>query len=395
MEIRKIAIVGAGAMGSGIATAFSMAGIPVLLKDVTLEAAQTGLNRIVKTVQGRLAKGQLTPEKAEQIIDRVTVVADYDWFDQVDLVIEAAAEDIEVKHEIFRALDEATPAHCILATNTSSLSVTWIASATKRPQKVVGLHFFNPAHVMRLVEVVAGLDTAQTTIDLLIELCHRIGKLAVRVEECASFLVNRLLGRYSLEALYILQDQIATPQEIDHAAIDMAMPMGPVSLRDFTGIDIGYHVAQFNFREYGPRFEPAPLLKAMFDKGWLGQKTLKGFYEYDAQTRKPVGLNSELPELLERFPRSSASFDPRRLFLPMINEALLVLQEHIVKPTELDAALMAGLGMRKGPLKLAEEIGLAECLRLMEQLFEEQGERFRPAPLLKRLVWGHRTLVIG
>jgi len=175
----------------------------------------------------------------------------------------------------------------------------------------------------------------------------------------------------------------------------MAMPMGPISLRDFTGIDIGHHVAQFNFREYGPRFEPAPLLNAMFEKGWLGQKALRGFYDYDPNTRKPVGLNPELPELLERFPRREQPFDARRLFLPMINEAFLVIQEHIVKPTELDPALIAGLGMRKGPLKLAEEIGLAECLRLLEQLFEEQGERFRPAPLLKRLVWGHRTLVIG
>lgn len=395
MEIRKVAIVGAGAMGSGIATALALSGIPVLLKDVTLDAAQAGMTRILKTIQGRVAKNFLTPEKAEQILDRVTVVDQYDWFDQVDLVIEAAAEDIAIKHEIFKTLDEVTPAHAVLATNTSSLSVTWIASATKRPQNVVGMHFFNPAHVMRLVEVVAGLDTSHETVESVTQLCHKIGKMAVRVEECASFLVNRLLGRYSTEALYVLQDQVATPHEIDQAAIDMAMPMGPISLRDFTGIDIGHHVAQFNFREYGPRFEPAPLLNAMFEKGWLGQKTLRGFYEYDPNTRKPIGLNPDLPELLERFPRREQPFDARRLFLPMINEAFLVLQEHIVKPTELDSALIAGLGMRKGPLKLAEEIGLAECLRLLEQLFEEQGERFRPAPLLKRLVWGHRTLVIG
>lgn len=395
MEIHKVAVIGAGAMGSGIATALCLAGFPVLLKDVSEAAATAGLLRIQKTLQGRVAKGQLTADKADKALAHVTVVTDYGWFDQMDLVIEAVAEDIDVKHALFKTLDEVTPAHAILATNTSSLSISWIASATRRPQQVVGMHFFNPAHVMRLVEIVAGLDTSTATVDSVTDLCQKMGKMAVRVEECASFLVNRLLGRYSTEALYILQDQLASPSDIDQAAMDFAMPMGPISLRDFTGIDIGFHVATFNHREYGPRFEPAPLLRAMFERGWLGQKTRKGFYEYDAQTHKRLGLNPELPELLEHFPRREGNFDVRRLFLPMINEAFLVLQEHVVKPTELDPAMVAGLGMRQGPLKLAEEIGLAECLRLLEQLFEEQGERFRPAPLLKRLVWGRRTLVIG
>lgn len=395
MDIHKVAVVGAGAMGSGIAAAMALSGVPVLLKDVDLLAANRGLSQIQKTLAGRVKKGTMTPEAMDQVLDRITPVENYDWFDQVDLVIEAAAEKIEVKHQIFRDLDAATPPHAILATNTSSLSITWIASATRRASQVVGMHFFNPAHVMKLVEVVAGLDTSAETVESVIELSKRIGKMAVRVEECASFLVNRLLGRYSSEALYIVQDQLATPEEVDRAAVELAMPMGPVTLRDFTGIDIGFHVASFNYSEYGPRFQPPPLLERMFERGWLGVKTNRGFYEYDAESRKAVGVNPDLAEILDEFPRRTGAFDPRRLFLPMINEAFLVMQERVVKPTELDPAMRAGLGMRKGPFQLAEEIGLAECLKLLEALFEEQGERFRPAPLLKRLVWGRRTLVIG
>lgn len=395
MEIHKTAVVGAGAMGSGIATALALAGVPVLLKDVSLEAAEQGFARIAKTIQGRVKKGQLSPEKAEQVLDRITVVDDFRWFDQLELVIEAVAENIEVKHALFATLDEVCPAHTILATNTSSLSITWIAAATKRASQVVGLHFFNPAHVMRLVEVVRGLDTSAATVSAMERLCQRMGKLAVEVQECASFLVNRLLGRYATEALYILQDTLVTPEALDEAAVALCMPMGPIALRDFTGIDIGHQVAQFNHREYGPRFEPAPLLEAMFQRGWFGQKTGQGFYQYDAQTRAKLCVNPGMLELLSIPTDQRLPFDVRRLFLPMINEAFLVIQEQVARATEIDPALMAGLGMRKGPLRLAEEIGLAECLRLMEAHFEQHGERFRPAPLLKRLVWGKRSLVVG
>jgi len=310
-------------------------------------------------------------------------------------VIEAAAEDIAVKHRLFRELDEVTPPHALLATNTSSLSITYIASVTKRPSQVLGLHFFNPAHVMKLVEVVRGLDTSEATLELAGEVCRRMGKLSIQVEECASFLVNRLLGRYASEALFMLQDQVIDPEGLDRAAFDFVMPMGPIALRDFTGIDIGHHVATFNHSEYGARFEPPALLGQMFERGWLGQKAGQGFYVYDPETRRPTGVNPQLAGLLERFPRSSEPFDVRRLFLPMINEALLVIQEHVARPGEIDLAMRAGLGMRRGPLQIAEDIGLAECLNLLEGYFLTHGERFRPAPLLKRLVWGRRTMVMG
>lgn len=394
-QIHTVGVIGAGAMGSGIATALLLAGLRVLLQDITLAAATAGKQRIQKTLQGRVAKGSLAAAEAEALLANIALVTDYEGFEQVDLVIEAAAEDITIKHAIFKKLDAITPAHAILATNTSSLSITWIAAATARADRVVGMHFFNPAHVMKLVEIVPGLETSVSTVDSAIALGTRLGKLAVRVEECASFLVNRLLGRYGGEALYILQDGIAGPEAIDAAAVALGMPMGPITLRDFTGVDIGHAVASFNFQEYGERFAPPPLLAAMKQAGHLGQKTLQGFYVYDPQTRAKQGVNPELSVLLERFPKHGDAFDPRRIFLTMINEAFYCLQERVVAADQLDAALRAGLGMKKGPLEMAESFGLSTCLELLEALFRSHGERFRPAPLLKRMVWAGRTRVVG
>ncbi|HEY9712650.1 MAG TPA: 3-hydroxyacyl-CoA dehydrogenase, partial [Chroococcales cyanobacterium] len=263
--------------------------------------------------------------------------------------------------------------------------------------KVVGLHFFNPAHLMKLVEVVPGLDTSSDTINTALELGVALGKLAVRVEECASFLVNRLLGRYINEALWCLQEGIATVEEIDKAAVDFVMPIGPLALRDMNGSDVGLAVAQFNYQEYGDRFLPAPVLEEMVRKNLLGQKTKEGFYKYDEATRKRTGANSRLAEILVNVGGTRDDvppFEVERLFLPMINEAFLVLQEKVCDLEDLDPALMAGLGMRRGPLTLASELGLSVCLEKIEQLYEIFGERFRPAPLLKRYVWAKRTTVI-
>jgi 3-hydroxyacyl-CoA dehydrogenase / enoyl-CoA hydratase / 3-hydroxybutyryl-CoA epimerase len=305
-------------------------------------------------------------------------------------------EKIEIKRAVFNELDKRTPKHCILATNTSGLSITQIASFTQRPEKVLGLHFFNPAHIMKLVEVIPGLETSEETVQQCMEFVRSLGKLAVRVEECASFLVNRLLGRYMNEALYCLQEGIASIEEIDKAVCDYVMPIGPFALRDMNGADIGLAVAKFNYQEYGERFRPAPVLEAMVDQKLLGQKTGKGFYLYDPETKKRTAPNAEVEGLATRFKNGSGTenFNVERLFLAMINEAFLVLQEKVCAPEDIDPALEAGLGMRKGPLKLAQEMGLEQTLQKIEHLFEAHGERFRPAPLLKRYVWGGKSAVV-
>ena len=395
MEVNKVAVVGAGTMGSTIAVALISRGIPVTLKDVDQASVDKGLATIDRLLKSRVEKG-LSAAEAEHQKSLVEPATDYSAFAEIDLVIEAVPEMVDLKKQVFEDLDQYCNVEAIFASNTSSLSITQLGAFTRRPDKVVGLHFFNPAHLMKLVEVIPGLETSQDTVFTAIEFGQALGKLAVRVDECASFLVNRLLGRYINEALYVLQEGLASVTEIDKAVCDFAMPIGPLALRDMNGADIGLAVARFNYQEYGDRFLPAPILDEMVRRNLLGQKTLEGFYLYDKETRKRKGANPVVAEIINTLGKPSATdgFEVERLFLPMINEAFLALQERVCETEDLDPALMAGLGMRKGPLTMAADMGLDNCLKRIEKLHQQFGERFRPAPLLKRFVWARRTAVI-
>jgi 3-hydroxyacyl-CoA dehydrogenase len=398
MEIKSVAVIGAGTMGSSIAVALASCGYTVFLKDVTEEFVAAGLKKVDKFFDSKMKKG-LPTEDAQNQRAAITGVTDYDRFSAVDLVIEAVSENIDVKRAVFTELEAKVGPQTILASNTSGLSITRIAAFTSSPQRVIGLHFFNPAHIMKLVEVIPGLETSTGTVDDCIRFVKSLGKLAVRVEECASFLVNRLLGRYMNEALWCLQDRTATIADIDQAVCDYVMPIGPLALRDMNGADIGLAVAKFNFQEYGERFRPAPILERMVEQNILGQKTGRGFYLYDGETKKRTEPNPEIDNIITSLQNGSrghnaTSLNAEQLFLPMINEAFLVLQEKVCSAEDLDPALMAGLGMRKGPLALASEMGLSDCLKKIEVLFDRHGERFRPAPLLKRYVWGGRKAVV-
>lgn len=397
-----IAVVGAGTMGSSIVVALLGAGYSVLLKETNQTFLDKGLANIDRLLSGRVKKG-LAPEEAQLQRSRIECVLDFERFAEVDFVIEAAPENIEIKKSIFEQLDQWCNVDAILATNTSSLSITQIANFARRADKVVGLHFFNPAHIMKLVEVIPGLETSHDTVARALELAQSMGKLAIRVEECASFLVNRLLGRYMNESLFALEGGMASVEEIDKAVCDYVMPIGPLALRDMNGADIGLAVANFNYQEYGERFAVPALLGRMVEANMLGQKTMSGFYAYDKETRKRSGVNPELLKLLgtpkKKAKAAVVEFSAERLFLPMINESFLAMQERICQPEDLDAALMAGLGMRRGPLTLASEIGLKNCLAMLEAAFKPNSgalvhERFRPAPLLKRFVWAGRSSVL-
>jgi 3-hydroxyacyl-CoA dehydrogenase len=398
MQINRVAVVGAGTMGSSITVAFIAKGIPVLLKDIDQEQIDKGLANIDRLLKSRVTKG-MAQKEADAQRALVQTTTDYSHFCDVDFVVEAVAENIEIKKAVFESLDEYCGVDAIFGSNTSSLSITQIGSFTRRPDKVVGMHFFNPAHLMKLVEVIPGLETSKETVATAIALGQSLGKLAVRVEECASFLVNRLLGRYMNEALWCLMEGACDIEGIDKAACDIAMPIGPLALRDMNGADIGLAVAKFNFQEYGERFAPCPILEKMVEKNQLGQKTMGGFYAYDKETRKRAGANPQMAETLQAVrngkgaSEKSVEFKPERLFLPMINEAFLCLQERICAPEDLDPALCAGLGMRVGPLAMATQMGLDKTLEMLEQHFQIYGERFRPAPLLKRYVWGKRTTI--
>lgn len=395
MEISSVAVVGAGTMGASIAIALSSHGYDVILKEVNDELLEKGLENLKRINSRREAKGT-SPQEIAAEMDRIKTTTSYESFTEVDLVVEAVPEKIEIKEKVFRDLDEYCNVNAILATNTSSLSISQIGAFTMRPDKVIGLHFFNPAHLMKLVEVIPGLETSEDTINTCIEFGQSLNKLAVRVEECPSFLVNRLLGRYMNESLWCLTEGIAGIEEIDSKAKDYVVPIGPLALRDMNGADIGNAVCQFNYQEYGPRFAVPDILEKMVEKNLLGRKTGKGFYLYDEKSRKRTGANPEIEKLFVN--KSSKvkkiEFRVEQLFLPMINEAFLVMQERICNPQDLDPALMAGLGMRKGPLQLANEIGLADCLKMIEDNFEIYGERFRPAPLLKRFVHAKKAFLV-
>ena len=398
MNVQKAAVIGAGTMGAGIACVLSQAGIQVVLKDVKQDFVDRGLANIKRMYESRVKKEVLTQEQADKLFALVKGTTAYDALSDVDLVIEAALEQIEVKLDIFAELDKTCPSHAILATNTSALSVSEIAAATKRPDKVVGMHFFNPAQTMKLVEVIPGVRTAEKTVNDMIDLCRKWGKTPVRVEECPGFLVNRVLFPYLNEALYVLAEGIADADTIDKAAVDFGLPMGPFTLFDMTGIDVCAHVTNFLYQEYGPRFEPAPVLKALVDKGFFGQKTGAGFFMHGRgvvpSKDQPKQLNPELPPILEaargngHAVKRSRPFEVSRIILPMFNEALYAVEEGVVKPEDVDVAMEYGTGLKRGLLSLAREKGFAWTLKELETYQQYYGERFRPAWLLRKLVRG-------
>lgn len=396
MKIQKAAVVGAGTMGAGIAQVLSACGIEVLLKDVSQEFVDRGLANIKRMYDSRVKKGTLTQTEADYLCANVRGTTEYKGFSDVDLVIEAALETIEVKKSIFSELDKNCPPHAILASNTSALSISEIAACTKRPDKVLGMHFFNPAQFMKLVEVIPGVKTSKQTTDIILALCKEMQKVPVRVEECPGFLVNRLLFPYLNEALYLLAEGNVSPEEVDKAVVAFGLPMGPFTLFDMTGIDVCAHVTEFLYKEYGMRFEPAPLLKLMIEKKFFGQKTGTGFFVHkkgevpakDAPKQVNPELDALIAEARKLQPRtgSSKKFDAYRVILPMFNEAIYAIQENVAQASDVDVAMQWGCGLSRGLVSLAEEKGLAWCLSEMESYQATYPERFRPAWLLRKLV---------
>ncbi|MGB9592956.1 MAG: 3-hydroxyacyl-CoA dehydrogenase family protein, partial [Anaerolineae bacterium] len=236
MYIFKAAVVGAGAMGGGIAQVISFSGLPVVLKDIDQAALNKGMETIRNIYQSRVEKGKMSAGEMQSKLDLVTSTLTYDGFEDVDIVIEAVPEKMSIKKRVFAELDEVCPEHTIFASNTSALSISEMAAATKRPGKVIGMHFFNPAHVMKLVEIIPGLDTTQETIDDVVMFTESLRKIPVVVQECPGFLVNRLLMPYLNEAVYALQEGTETATNIDAAMRDFGWPMGPFQLMDMLGI---------------------------------------------------------------------------------------------------------------------------------------------------------------
>lgn len=282
MEIKKIMVVGSGQMGSGIAQVMAQNGYDVILNDIKEEFVQKGLDKISKQLDRDVQKQRRTEEEKHEILNRFTLSTDYKDAADVQLVIEAATENKKIKLDIFKQLGEIAPAETILASNTSSLSITEIARATNRPDKVIGMHFFNPVPVMKLVEVNRALTTSTETADTIQELSGKIGKTAIDVKDSPGFAVNRILIPMINEAIFTVFEGVATAEEVDAAMkLGANHPMGPIALADYIGLDVCLAIMEVLYEGFNdPKYRPCPLLKKYVEAGRLGKKTGQGFYTY-------------------------------------------------------------------------------------------------------------------
>ncbi len=388
-QIKRITVVGAGTMGHGIAEVAAIAGYEVWLADINQEILDKALERIRWSLGKLYEKGQVR-EHPDNIMARIKTVVSVkpdgsfsDEFAEVlkstDFMIEAIPERLDLKQKLFAFADKHTPEHAILATNTSSLPITEIAAATKRPDRVVGMHFFNPPPLMPLVEVIRGEKTSDATVRTTVELARRMGKQPVVVnKDVPGFIVNRILARIMNEACWTVARGEATPVEVDSAMkYKLGLPMGPFELADYSGIDVFYYVFQA-MTERGFKAHPCPLFKEKFEKKELGVKTGKGFYEYPAPGKY---ARPQIPR------EAGEKVDPVKILAPGVNEAAYLLREGIASRDDIDKAVRLGLGFPKGVFQYADEIGVDTIVKALEELKQKTGwEEYEPDPLLRKMV---------
>ncbi len=389
MFIYKTAVVGAGAMGAEIAQVISFSGLPVVLKDVDQAFVDRGLGTIRKIYQRRVDRGKMTQDEMEKKLGLVTGATGYEALKDADLVVEAVPERLALKQQIFQELDRLLPESSLIASNTSSLSISALGAATKRPHKVIGMHFFYPAHIMKLVEVIPGLETSEESVGDILSFAESLRKLPVRVNECAGFLVNRILMPYLNEAALCAQEGAASARQIDEAMVEFGFPMGPFTLVDSLGFDVCREVVLILLDAYGSRMQPAAIWERIHNLKRLGAKSGAGFYLYGERAGQPDPEMERILKELQGQSRGPKEFSVNRLVLPMINEAVRCLEEHVCTAADVDLAVIAGLGFppsKGGILHYADEVGLDTVVTELGRLAQTFGERFWPSPLLKRKV---------
>jgi 3-hydroxyacyl-CoA dehydrogenase len=398
-DIRRAAVVGAGTMGGGIAMTYANAGIPVLLKDVDRAALDRGLAAIRRNYESSVAKGRMTPDALAKTMALITPTTEYAGFGQVDIVVEAVFEDMALKQRTFAELGAVTRPDCILASNSSTLDIDEFAKASGRPAQVIGHHYFSPANVMKLLEIVRAAQTGKETVATSLKLAKRLAKVGVVVGNCFGFVANRMLAYYMREA-YLLLEEGGTVPQIDRVLTEFGLPVGPFGMQDIAGIDVGTRIRQYlasigKTRAAGPQSEVPDELFAM---GRYGQKTGAGWYRYDApgsRTRIPDPLIDELAA--QAAARRGITRQPiddeeivARITTALANEGARALGEGFaLRPGDIDVIYVYGFGFpryRGGPMFYADTIGLPAVLARVQAYRARFGDYWKPAPLIEQLV---------
>jgi 3-hydroxybutyryl-CoA dehydrogenase len=367
-----IAVVGAGTMGAGIAESAALAGLSVVMVDVREEALDRGRVTIEKDLDRRVKKGRLSDEERRASIGRVSTTTALEACANAPVVIEAVVEDMAVKRKVFGDLDGVVASEAVLATNTSSLSVAGIAAATEHPERVVGMHFFNPVPAMRLVEVVAGPSTDPSAVSRVEGVAGRLGKTPIRVSDTPGFIVNRVARPFYLEALRLVEAG-GEPGRIDAAIRGVGFRMGPLQLADLIGNDVNLAVSESLFERYyyHPRFRPSYLQRSMVEGGLLGKKSGRGFYDYSVEeTGEDHGFEPSEHLAL-------------RVISCIVNEAFLALSEGVAAAEDIDRAMKLGANYPRGPFEWVEEIGAHSIVETLDSLRSAHGDAYLAAPALR------------
>ncbi|MDP3732575.1 MAG: 3-hydroxyacyl-CoA dehydrogenase NAD-binding domain-containing protein [Candidatus Omnitrophota bacterium] len=387
-KLHKCGILGAGVMGGGIAQLFSSYGLAVRMKDLNYSALGRGLKEAREVYDYAVKKRKLKPHQAEFGMGLISVTCDYSGFSNADLIVEAVVEDMQLKQAVFAEVSAIAKPNAILASNTSCLSITRMAQEVKGKERVVGMHFFNPVHRMPLVEIIRTAQTSDESIATIVEFSRKIGKIPVVVKDSCGFMVNRILLPYLNEAGLLLEEGVSF-EKIDRIMLKFGMPIGPFTLIDEIGLDVGYKVALILENHFGPRMKVAEILKKIYEKKWLGKKSGKGFYIHKGRERQP---NKEVYSFISGRKTSSVSSEDilKRMLYRMINEAAMCLQEKVCsEASDVDIGMVMGTGFppfKGGLLYYADSIGLDKIAEDLKRFQDQTGSvRFVPCNYLLNL----------
>ncbi len=392
LPVRSVGIIGAGTMGSGIAMVFANARIPVKLLEVSKDALDRGMGLIRRNYAASVERGSVTRGSTQESQALIEGVTDHAALADRDLIIEAVFEDLEIKKRVFARLSEVAAPNAILATNTSALDVDAIAAAAAHPERVIGLHFFSPAQVMKLLEVVRARHSSAQALVTAMALARRLGKVAVLAGNCDGFIGNRMWQFYTAEAEFLLEEG-ATPEQVDAVMEAFGFAMGPLAVRDLAGNDVGLSIRKR--RQLPPDERTSPLLARLVEQGRFGQKAGKGYYRYEGRTRR---ADPEVHALIEEISRERGIRRRQiadeeilaRLLHPLVNEGARILAERIAsRSSDIDLVYVHGYGFpayRGGPMFWADTVGLEKVVATMQSLAPTHGTRWAPAPLLLDLV---------